>query len=328
MSTAFPAGRRGPTRPGARWREGVLIVARDECREGTMNDSLQPHAARSSSGSCPACKRRAVDRTALPSRWAAEYLFAASRTEDLRHAVVVARSSPARHGARQAKTCWSAIAASAVCRCSSATATRASTGELLTAAPAPSARDRPPLAQRGLAGLEFAGNIRVRGGAVVGKPAPTDVQWATPSCEPAYCRPRTSISRSRPTWRSATARAVSRASRGSSWRPPFALHAGRRNALLDEIARDAELRPPSTRSTTLRAAATSKSLARAAGRQAINELGLKGSRFGSRSERAHANFIVPIRPGADDIRRVAGEVARRVSRLGYVSRRVDPARLE
>ena len=147
-------------------------------------------------------------------------------------------------------------------------------------------------------------------------PAPTDARWATPSCESACWPTATSISRSRPISPSATARAVSRAIlRGVVLEATFALHAGQRNALLDEIARDAELR----RGKHLLDYASCGSYFKNPSRELpaaklIDELGLKGFRFGKAEvSRAHANFIV-AHPGAgaDDIRRVAGEVRRRV----------------
>ncbi len=95
----------------------------------------------------------------------------------------------------------------------------------------------------------------------------------------------------------------------------FALHGGRRNALLDEIARDAELRrdkhPLDYASCGSYFKNPSRELPAA---KLIDELGLKGFRFGNAEvSRDHANFIV-AHPGAgaDDIRRVAAEVRRRV----------------
>ena len=286
-----------------------------------MNESLQPHAGEILERELPGLQRDVPvgPHCAYRVGGPAEYLFVASRTEDLRHAVVVARELglPVTVLGQATNVLVSdrgirglvVLVRNGDTRCD---------GELLTAgAGALLPEIVLDLAQRGLAGLEFAGNIPGSvGGAVVGNAgaygravgdalvrvrvlADRDEYLAEPAdLALGY---RTSGLKGNP--------------RGVVLEATFALHAGQRNALLDEIARDAELRrgkhPLDYASCGSYFKNPSRELPAA---KLIDELGLKGFRFGKAEvSRAHANFIV-AHPGAgaDDIRRVAGEVRRRV----------------
>ena len=286
-----------------------------------MNDSLQPHAGEILERELPGLQRDLPvgPHCAYQVGGPAEYLFAALRTEDLRHAVVVGRELGLPVTVLGQAT--NVLVSDRGIRGLVVLARNGDTsldGELLTAgAGALLPAVVLDLAQRGLAGLEFAGNIPGSvGGAVVGNAgaygravgdalvrarvlADRDEHLAAPGdLALGY---RTSGLKGNP--RTVVLEAT------------FALHAGQPNALLDEIARDAELRrgkhPLDYASCGSYFKNPSRELPAA---KLIDELGLKGFRFGKAEvSREHANFIV-AHPGAgaDDIRRVAGEVRRRV----------------
>ena len=249
----------------------------------------------------------------------ADYLYTARRTEDLRHAVVVGRELglPVTVLGQATNVLVSDRGIRGLVVLARNDGTRLD-GELLTAgAGALLPEVVLDLAGRGLAGLEFAGNIPGSvGGAVVGNAgaygravgdalvqarvlAGTDEHTAGPA-DLAFGY-RTSGLKGNP--------------RAVVLETTFALHGGRSNALLAEIARDAELRrgkhPLDYASCGSYFKNPSRELPAA---KLIDELGLKGFRFGKAEvSREHANFIV-AHPGAgaDDIRRVAAEVRRRV----------------
>ena len=286
-----------------------------------MNDSLKPHAGAILERELPGLQRDVPvgPHCAYRVGGPAQYLFAALRTEDLRHAVVVGRelSLAVTVLGQATNVLVSDRGLSGLVVLARNGDTRLD-GELLTVgAGALLPEVVLDLAQRGLAGLEFAGNIPGSvGGAVVGNAgaygravgdalvrvrvlADRDEHFAEPSdLGLGY---RTSGLKGNP--------------RAVVLEATFALHGGRRNALLDEIARDAELRrgkhPLDYASCGSYFKNPSRELPAA---KLIDELGLKGFRFGKAEvSREHANFIV-AHPGAgaDDIRRVAGEVRRRV----------------
>src|ERR1019366_6961028 len=228
----------------------------------------------------------------------AEHLFTARRTEDLRHAVVVGRELglpvTVLGQATNVLVCDRGIQGLVVLARNAATRLD---GELLTAgAGALLPEVVLDVAQRGLAGLEFAGNIPGSvGGAVVGNAgaygravgdalvrarvlADRDEYLAGPGdLALGY---RTSGLKGNP--RTVVLEAT------------FALGVGRPNALLDEIARDAELRrgkhPLDYDSCGSYFKNPSRELPAA---KLIDELGLKGFRFGKAEvSREHANFIV------------------------------------
>jgi UDP-N-acetylmuramate dehydrogenase len=286
-----------------------------------MNDSPQPDVSQILERELPGLRHAVpiAPHCAYRVGGPAEHLFTARRTEDLRHAVVVGRELglpvTVLGQATNVLVCDRGIQGLVVLARNDATRLD---GELLTAgAGALLPEVVLDVAQRGLAGLEFAGNIPGSvGGAVVGNAgaygravgdalvrarvlADRDEYLAGPGdLALGY---RTSGLKGNP--RTVVLEAT------------FALGAGRPNALLDEIARDAELRrgkhPLDYASCGSYFKNPSRELPAA---KLIDELGLKGFRFGKAEvSREHANFIV-AHPGAgaDDIRRVAGEVRRRV----------------
>jgi UDP-N-acetylmuramate dehydrogenase len=249
----------------------------------------------------------------------AEYLFAARETELLRHAVIVGRelglpvtvlgratnvlvSDDGLRGlvvlTRNEKT---------TVKDELATAGAGTTLPVLVAT----------LVERGLGGLEFAGNIPGSvGGAVVGNAgayghavadvlvnakllAGPETVTAAPG-EIGFGYRTSSLKTTRTT---------------VLLEATFALHEGMRSAMLQEIARDAELRRSKHPLEYASCGSYFKnpSPERPAARL-IEEAGLKGLRVG-RAEVSdkHANFLVALPgAGAADIRRLADEVRRRV----------------
>jgi UDP-N-acetylmuramate dehydrogenase len=286
-----------------------------------MNDIPQPDVSQILERELPGLRHAVPIATHCAYRVGgpAEHLFTARRTEDLRHAVVVGRELglPVIVLGQATNVLVSDRGIQGLVVLARNDATRLD-GELLTAgAGALLPEVVLDVAQRGLAGLEFAGNIPGSvGGAVVGNAgaygravgdalvrarvlADRDEYLAGPGdLALGY---RTSGLKGNP--RTVVLEAT------------FALGAGQPNALLDEISRDAELRrgkhPLDYASCGSYFKNPSRELPAA---KLIDELGLKGFRFGKAEvSREHANFIV-AHPGAgaDDIRRVAGEVQRRV----------------
>ena len=179
------------------------------------------------------------------------------------------------------------------------------------------------LAGQGLAGLEFAGNIPGSvGGAVVGNAG-------------AYGRDVSGVLASVRLLEGGRRRDAAPAELAFGYRSSllktrpgiivlaatFALHAGAPSALLDEIARDAELRrskhPLEYASCGSYFKNPSRELPAA---RLIEDAGLKGHAIGRAQVSAkHANFLVAL-PGAtaQDILALAGDVKRRVrERSGY-----------
>jgi len=249
----------------------------------------------------------------------ADYLYTARRTEDLRHAVVVGRELgvPVTVLGQATNVLVSDRGIRGLVVLARNDGTQLD-GELLTAgAGALLPEVVLDLAKRGLAGLEFAGNIPGSvGGAVVGNAGAYGRAVGD-----ALVRARVLAGGDEHTAEPADLALGYRTSalkgnqRTVVLETTFALHGGRSNALLAEIARDAELRrgkhPLDYASCGSYFKNPSRELPAA---KLIDELGLKGFRFGKAEvSREHANFIV-AHPGAgaDDIRRVAAEVRRRV----------------
>jgi UDP-N-acetylmuramate dehydrogenase len=286
-----------------------------------MNDSLRPRADEILERELPGLQRDVpvAPHCAYRVGGPAEYLFAAQRTEDLRHAVVLGRELglPVTVLGQATNVLVSDRGVRGLVVLARNDRTRLD-GELLTAgAGALLPEVVLDLARRGLAGLEFAGNIpgsiggavvgnagaygRAVGDALVGARVLADGEEYLAEPADLALGYRTSGLKGNP--HTVVLEAT------------FALHGGRRSALLDEIARDAELRrgkhPLDYASCGSYFKNPSRELPAA---KLIDELGLKGFRFGKAEvSREHANFIV-AHPGAgaDDIRRVAGEVRRRV----------------
>ncbi len=250
---------------------------------------------------------------------AAEYLYTALRTEDLRHAVVVGRelglAVTVLGRATNVLVSDRGIHGLVVLARNAATVLD---GELLTAgAGAVLPEVVTDLAQQGLAGLEFAGNIPGSiGGAVVGNAGAYGRAVGD-----AIVRVRVLAGDHEHLAGPADLALGYRTSglkgdhQAVVLEATFALQAGRSNELLAEIARDAELRrgkhPLDYASCGSYFKNPSRDLPAA---KLIDEAGLKGLRMGKAEvSRAHANFIV-AHPGAgaDDIRLVAAEVRCRV----------------
>jgi UDP-N-acetylmuramate dehydrogenase len=286
-----------------------------------MNDNLKPSAGEILERELPGLQRDVPlgPQCAYRVGGPAEYLFAALRTEDLRHAVVVGRELglPVTVLGQATNVLVSDRGIRGLVVLTRNGRARLD-GELLTVG----AGGLLPevvgdLARRGLAGLEFAGNIPGSvGGAVVGNAgaygravgdALVRVRVLADSeeylAEPADLALgyRTSGLKTNP--------------RAVVLEAAFALHRGRSAALLDEIARDAELRHRKHPLDYATCGSYFKNPSReVSAAKLIDELGLKGFRLGkAQVSHQHANFIV-AHPGAgaDDIRRVAGEVRRRV----------------
>ena len=250
---------------------------------------------------------------------AAEYLYIALRTEDLRHAVVVGRELglPVTVLGRATNVLVSDRGISGLVVLAR-NAITVLDGEVLTAgAGAVLPEVVTDLAQQGLAGLEFAGNIPGSiGGAVVGNAGAYGRAVGD-----AIVRVRV-LAGDREHLAGPADLALGYRTSGLKGdhqavvlEATFALQAGRSNELLAEIARDAELRrgkhPLDYASCGSYFKNPSRDLPAA---KLIDEAGLKGLRMGKAEvSRTHANFIV-AHPGAgaDDIRLVAAEVRRRV----------------
>lgn len=286
-----------------------------------MNDSLKPRAGEILERELPGLQHAVPvgPHCAYRVGGPADYLFTARRTEDLRHAVVVGRELglPVTVLGQATNVLVSDRGIRGLVVLARNDATHLD-GELLTTgAGALLPEVVLDLAQRGLAGLEFAGNIPGSvGGAVVGNAGAYGRAVGD-----ALVRARV-LAGSEEHLAEPADLALGYRTSGLKGNPAaivleatFALHGGRRNALLDEIARDADLRrgkhPLDYASCGSYFKNPSRELPAA---KLIDELGLKGFRFGKAEvSREHANFIV-AHPGAgaDDIRRVAAEVRRRV----------------
>ncbi len=291
-----------------------------------MNDSVKPDAGEILERELPGLQRAVPigPHCAYRVGGPAEYLFAALRTEDLRHAVVVGRELGLPVTVLGQAT--NVLVSDRGIRGLVVLARNAAThldGEVLTAgAGAPACpRSSSALAEQGLAGLEFAANIPGSiGGAVVGN---AGAYGARRGRRPG-ARPRAGRRRGAPraptgrTSRSATARAASRAiTRPSSLEatlprsgPAGAARCSTRSPAMPKCG------AASTRSSTLRAAATSRTpRASCSPPGSSTRPASKGLRLGlAEVSPAHANFIVrpPRRRRRTTSRRVAAEVRRRV----------------
>ncbi len=249
----------------------------------------------------------------------AEYLVAATRTEDLRHAVVVGRElgvSVTVLG-QATNVLVSDRGVSGLVVLTRNDDTRLD-GELLSAgAGALLPEIVGDLARRGLAGLEFAGNIPGSiGGAVVGNAGAYGRAVGD-----ALVRVRV-LAAGREHLAEPADLALGYRTSGLKGdhdavvlEATFALQAGRADALLGEIARDAELRRGKHPLEYASCGSYFKNPSREVpAAKLIDEAGLKGLRLGrAEVSRQHANFIVAhAGAGAEDIRRVAAEVRRRV----------------
>ena len=249
----------------------------------------------------------------------ADYLYTARRTEDLRHAVVVGRELglPVTVLGQATNVLVSDRGIRGLVVLARNDGTRLD-GELLTAgAGALLPEVVIDLARRGLAGLEFAGNIPGSiGGAVVGNAGAYGravgdalVRARVLVGEDEYVAGPDDLGLG---YRTTT---LKRNRDAVVLEATFALTGGSRNELLDEIARDAELRrskhPLDYASCGSYFKNPSRELPAA---KLIDELGLKGLRIGrAEVSRQHANFLVALPgAGAADIRRVADDVRRRV----------------
>jgi UDP-N-acetylmuramate dehydrogenase len=249
----------------------------------------------------------------------AEYLIVATRTEDLRHAVVVGRELglPVTVLGQATNVLVSDRGVTGLVVLARNDHTRLD-GELLTAgAGALLPEVVGDLARRGLAGLEFAGNIPGSvGGAVVGNAGAYGRAVGD-----ALVRARV-LAAGREHLAEPADLALGYRTSGLKGdhdavvlEATFAVQAGRADALLAEIARDAELRRGKHPLEYASCGSYFKNPSREApAAQLIDEAGLKGLRLGrAEVSRQHANFIVAhAGAGADDIRRVAAEVRRRV----------------
>ena len=286
-----------------------------------MNDTPQPSVSQILERELPGLRHAVpiAPHCAYRVGGPAEHLFTARRTEDLRHAVVVGRelglTVTVLGQATNVLVSDRGIQGLVVLARNDTTRLD---GELLTAGAGALLPEAVlEAAQRGLAGLEFAGNIPGSvGGAVVGNAGAYGRAVGD-----ALVRARV-LANGDEYLAGPDDLALGYRTSGLKGNPhavvleaTFALRAGQPNALLDEIARDAELRrgkhPLDYASCGSYFKNPSRELPAA---KLIDELGLKGFRFGKAEvSREHANFIV-AHPGAgaDDIRRVAGEVRRRV----------------
>jgi UDP-N-acetylmuramate dehydrogenase len=249
----------------------------------------------------------------------AEFLFTALRSEDLRHAVVVGRELGVPVTVLGQAT--NVLVSDRGIRGLVVLARNARThldGERLTAgAGALLPEVVLDCARRGLAGLEFAGNIPGSiGGAVVGNAgaygravgdALVHARILVGEDEHG-AQPRDLALGYRTTGLKGNPNAV-------VIEATFELQGGRAAALLEEIARDAEARRTKHPLDYASCGSYFKNPSREVpAAKLIDDLGLKGFRLGKAEvSRDHANFIV-AHPGAgaDDIRRVADEVRRRV----------------
>ena len=249
----------------------------------------------------------------------AEHLYLATRTEDLRHAVVVGHELglPVTVLGQATNVLVSDRGVPGLLVLARNDAVVLD-GELVTAgAGALLPEVVIDLAQRGLAGLEFAGNIPGSiGGAVVGNAgaygravgdalvrtrvlAGSTEHLATPADLDLGYR-TTGLKRNRDA-------VVLEAT--------FAVSGGSRSRLLDEIAHDAELRRGKHPLEYASCGSYFKNPSREVpAAKLIDELGLKGFRKGrAEVSRKHANFIVALPgAGAADVLLVADEVRRRV----------------
>ncbi|HMK92634.1 MAG TPA: UDP-N-acetylmuramate dehydrogenase [Thermoleophilia bacterium] len=249
----------------------------------------------------------------------AEHLYAATRTEDLRHAVVVARALgvPVTVLGQATNVLVSDRGVAGLVVLARNDSVRLDDEVVTAGAGALLPEVVNDLAQRGLAGLEFAGNIPGSvGGAVVGNAGAYGravgdalVRARILAGEQEYAAGPGDLGLGYRTT------ALKRNPGAVVLEATFALTGGSRNALLDEIARDAELRRRKHPLDYASCGSYFKNPSRdTPAAKLIDELGLKGFRMGrAQVSRQHANFIVAL-PGAGalDIRRVADEVRRRV----------------
>ena len=286
-----------------------------------MNDSPQPDVSQILERELPGLQHAVpiAPHCAYRVGGPAEHLFTALRTEDLRHAVVVGRELglpvTVLGQATNVLVCDRGIQGLVVLARNDATRLD---GELLTAgAGALLPEVVTDVAQHGLAGLEFAGNIPGSvGGAVVGNAGAYGRAVGD-----AIVRVRVLAGDREHLAGPADLALGYRTSglkgdhRAVVLEATFALQAGHSNELLAEIARDAELRRGKHPLDYASCGSYFKNPSREVpAARLIDEAGLKGLRLGKAEvSRAHANFIV-AHPGAgaDDIRLVAAEVRRRV----------------
>jgi len=173
------------------------------------------------------------------------------------------------------------------------------------------------LAERGLAGLEFAGNIPGSvGGAVVGNAGAYGSSVGDALVSAQLLIEGRVIARTPDQldlgYRTS---ALKQGMQAVVVEATFALHGGERNALLDQIARDAERRRSAHPLEYASCGSFFKNPSRERPAAAlIEQAGLKGLRVGRATvSRAHANFLV-AQPGATaaDLLALAAEVKRRV----------------
>jgi UDP-N-acetylmuramate dehydrogenase len=173
------------------------------------------------------------------------------------------------------------------------------------------------LAERGLAGLEFAGNIPGSvGGAVVGNAGAygSSVSDALVSAQLLIEGRVIALTPDQLDLGYRTS-ALKQGMQAVVVEATFALHGGERNALLDQIAHDAELRRSAHPLEYASCGSFFKNPSRERPAAAlIEQAGLKGLRVGHATvSRTHANFLV-AQPGATaaDLLALAAEVKRRV----------------
>ncbi len=286
-----------------------------------MDDSLNPNAGDILERELPGLQRALPigPHCAYQVGGPADYLYVAGRTEDLRRAVVVGGELGLEVTVLGQAT--NVLVSDRGIRGLVVLARNADVrldGELLTAgAGALLPEVVGDVARRGLAGLEFAGNIPGSiGGAVVGNAGAYGR-----AAGDALVRARV-LAGGRE--HIATPADLALGYRTSGLKgdhqavvleATFALHSGQAAALLAEIARDADLRRGKHPLDYASCGSYFKNPSRdVPAARLIDEAGLKGMRVGlAEVSREHANFIV-AHPGAgaDDIRRVAAEVRRRV----------------
>ena len=249
----------------------------------------------------------------------AEWLFVATSTTELEHAAIVAHELGVPLTVLgQATNVLISDAGLRGLVVLARNATTALDGELLTVgAGAPCTTVIADLAQRGLGGLEFAANIPGSfGGAVVGNAGAygASVADVLVRCELLIGGRRRTAEPADLDF-SYRSSALKRGREAVVLEATFALHGGEASRLLDEIARDAELRrrkhPLSCASCGSYFANPSRELPAA---RLIEQAGLKGLTVGrAQVSEKHANFLIAL-PGATaaDIRALAEEVKRRV----------------
>jgi UDP-N-acetylmuramate dehydrogenase len=277
-----------------------------------MDDSLNPNAGDILERELPGLQRALPigPHCAYRVGGPADYLFVAGRTEDLRRAVVVGGELGLAVTVLGQAT--NVLVSDRGIRGLVVLARNADVrldDELLTAGAGALLPDVVgDVARRGLAGLEFAGNIPGSiGGAVVGNAGAYGRAVGD-----ALVRARVLAADLALGYRTSGLKGDHQA---VVLEATFALHSGQAAALLAEIARDADLRRGKHPLDYASCGSYFKNPSRdVPAAKLIDEAGLKGMRVGKAEvSHEHANFIV-AHPGAgaDDIRRVAAEVRRRV----------------